>query len=465
MILSALWSPYGDLAWAGYEGWYMGAFSQVLFVGIYFFVSRQYEGAKWPLYLAEAALFLVTVLGLLHKLGIDPLGLQSGWNSGDWVYSHMLSTLGNINWLCGYYSVALAFITAHFLREENKLLQTVLYVAMVMAYVLLGIQGSQSGLLILAVCTAVCGLAGWRSVQVLRKMCLVLSGFFLCLPLVDFLMKLRGKKAAVVRDGNILESVEGYIWIIGGIFFLGLFLLLAGKKVSGWWQSHWGESGRTELFLSKEDKKGNGVIIILLTGGVLIGLFLLFRAAVHYVDDGFGSGRGLLWRIALENVEGAGLKEKLIGAGPDCYAEAVFNRLAVGTDVWEGEHWEGAVFTSAHNEYLNQLCNVGMLGTVSYLAIFLTMLWVCTGNIRRGDGRPEDWLGLLAAAMYGAHSLVSFQQVLNTPLLFLTFGICEGMRRRRERYKAEAEWKYRAETGEVSERLEEMTEEGKEPEE
>ena len=151
-------------------------------------------------------------------------------------------------------------------------------------------------------------------------------------------------------------------------------------------RSHWGERDRAEVSLSKEEKKENAVIVILLTGGVLIGLFLLFRAAVYFVDDGFGSGRGFLWRIALENVEGAGLKEKLIGAGPDCYAEAVFNRLAMGTDVWKGEYWEGAVFTSAHSEYLNQLCNVGLLGTVSYLAVFLTMLWTCGGNIRRGEG-------------------------------------------------------------------------------
>ena len=105
--------------------------------------------------------------------------------------------------------------------------------------------------------------------------------------------------------------------------------------------------------------------------------------------------------------------------------------LTGGPDIWAGEHWEGAIFTSAHSEYLSQLCNVGILGTAGYLAIFLTMLRTCLGNIREEAGRGKlwAWLGLLAAAMYGAHSLVSFQQVLNTPLLFLTFGICEGMRR------------------------------------
>lgn len=430
-VISALCSSYGSLAWEGYEGWYMGAFSQLLFVGIYFFVSRQYNGGKWPLYLAEAAFSLATVLGLLNKLGIDPLGVRSGWNSGDWEYSHMLSTLGNINWLCGYYSVALAFVIAHFLREENLPVQIGLYIVSVLACVLLGIQGSQGGLLILAVCTAVCVAAGWRNVRVLQKICLILAGFFPGLPLMDFLMKLQGEKAAVVRDGNILDSVEWYIWVIRGIFFLLLFSILVRREVSAWWDSHWGEKGRVKIFRRKNVRKKEIVTMVLLTGGALVGLYLVFQAASHFVGDGFGSGRGFLWRIALEAVEEAGWKDKLIGAGPDCYAEAVFNRLAVGPDIWAGEHWEGAIFTSAHSEYLSQLCNVGILGTAGYLAIFLTMLRTCLGNIREEAGRGKlwAWLGLLAAAMYGAHSLVSFQQVLNTPLLFLTFGICEGMRR------------------------------------
>ena len=50
-VLSALLSDYGKLAWDGYEGWFMGAVSQLLLAGIYFFVSRRYDGARWPLYL------------------------------------------------------------------------------------------------------------------------------------------------------------------------------------------------------------------------------------------------------------------------------------------------------------------------------------------------------------------------------------------------------------------------------
>ena len=37
---------------------------------------------------------------------------------------------------------------------------------------------------------------------------------------------------------------------------------------------------------------------------------------------------------------------------------------------------------------------------------------------------------MLALVMYGLHSMVSFQQVLNAPLLFLVIGMCEAERRK-----------------------------------
>ncbi len=151
------------------------------------------------------------------------------------------------------------------------------------------------------------------------------------------------------------------------------------------------------------------------------------------VDDSFGSGRGLLWRIAWESFMEAGWKEKLLGVGPDCYGPAVFQRLAAGTDVWKGEHWDGALFTNAHCELLTQLCNVGILGTVCYVWVFLAGIWSFRKEARQAPGWRSvhgEWLGLAALAMYGAHSFVSFQQVLATPYLFLVLGLCENRKRR-----------------------------------
>lgn len=467
VVLSAVCSAYGRLAWVGYEGWYMGAISQFLFIGIYFFVSRQYDGAVWPVYLGEAAFFLVTLLGLLHRLGIDPLGLMGSWSSGDWEYSHMLSTLGNINWLCGYYSVALAFVIAHFLREKRRWLQAVLYLVSMSAFVLLLIQGSQSGLLILGACVAVCFFMGRRQSGIWGKVLLLLSGTSFFMPVMEMLMKLRGSKAAIVADGNIFAFTSRYGWGLAAVICIFLFLLLE-KKGGG---SHEGEPAGEkekqetipvkELRQSVSAKRAQKTLpLIALTAfaavAVLAGLLFWRR-----LDDSFGSGRGFLWRIAAESFMEADVKGKLLGAGPDCYGEAVFNRLGAHTDVWKGEHWEGAVFTNAHNEILSQLCNVGILGTVSYLAVFLagmrrygrgsgerhlresvwredgagTGLEASEKRYRQRQGSLPEFclggIGLLALAMYGIHSLVSFQQVLNAPLLFLTLGLCEAEKRKK----------------------------------
>ena len=461
VVISAMCSSYGQLAWSGYDGWFMGAFSQLLFVGIYFFVSRQYDGAVWPVYGGEAAFFLVTVLGLLHRLGIDPLGLMEGWNSGDWEYSHMLSTVGNINWLCGYFSVALAFSAAHYLWEKRVWVRVFLYVPAVLAFVLLGIQGSQGGFLILAVCTAVC--AGLNP-----GIWLILTGFFAGMPIMWQLMRMRGKKAAVPADGNVFAFVEWYVWAAGAVVCLGLFLFFSlrpigrksgkaagavefkAKNMVEMDRYAGGKERAERAAASRKIKFGFGAAACI--GAGMVSAVWLYG---HPLPDQFGSGRGFLWRISLESFAGAGIKDKLLGAGPDCYGEAVFNRLASDTEVWKGEHWEGAVYTNAHNEFLSQLCNVGVLGLLSYLAIFAAGLYrillagkeedkkaaeMSGGRKRRdtGEGGPGRdgacrirWVGMLALLMYGAHALISFQQTVSTPLLFVTLGMCEAELRRR----------------------------------
>lgn len=451
---SALVSSYGKLAWLGYEGWYMGAISQLIFVGLYFFVSRRYDGSGWPLYLGEAALFLVSILGLLHRLGIDPLGLLAGWNSGDWEYSHMLSTLGNINWLCGYYSAALVLAVVPWLRDRRGKVRILHYPPAAAACVLLGVQGSQGGLLILAVCMAVCFIQGRGHLAVRRRLWLLTAGFFLGMALMEQLMRVQGDKAAVVRDGNIFGRTVWYGWAAAGLVSLACFFL--DRLVQGKFAAKGGRGprtgsgeGRSPIRLTgrrksfpEVKKAGNPMKKGRRAGGFsavfVLSVLAVWGALSHGLDDDFGSGRGFLWRIALESFAEADGKDKLLGAGPDCYGQAVFAEKGAGAEVWKGEHWEGAVFTNAHNEVLSQLCNVGILGTVCYLAIFYAGLRRYSGTESPEEkGGQEDIcrMGVLALSLYGAHALISFQQVLNTPLLFLLLGVCERQRRGGEKQK------------------------------
>ena len=93
----------------------------------------------------------VTLIGLLQKLGYDPLGLLKGYVVGDWEFTHMLTTLGNSNWLSGYYSVMFPFSMTLFHRavEAGKKGPTLLAgTCNMLAMMLLLLQGSDSGVIV-----------------------------------------------------------------------------------------------------------------------------------------------------------------------------------------------------------------------------------------------------------------------------------------------------------------------------
>ena len=152
---------------------------------------------------------------------------------------------------------------------------------------------------------------------------------------------------------------------------------------------------------------------------ILLGLAAAAAVVVYAVKlpagDGWGSGRGGLWRFAWQGFVRGDLKQKLIGAGPDCFAEYIYSTLpAYELTPTEG-FWEGTIYANAHNEWLNALVNLGLLGTTVLAGIFAV-------GIKRYKGLP---FGILVIAMYGVNSLISFQQVLSTPFLFMALGLCE----------------------------------------
>lgn len=406
VLLSAILSPYRETAWLGYQDWHMGAISQLMFVGIYFFVSRYYTGSALPLYLGEAALFLVTILGFVNRLGWDPLGVFQYYHDNDWGYSHMLSTIGNINWLCGYFSVAIAFPVAGYLNSDRRVKTGVLYGISVLGLGLLVLQGSDSGVAIAALCLGLCILLGYfpsyrhRRKELWCRGLLLLTAVILLIPIMGYLIELRGSQATMPIDSLLDGRLKWIGWWFGAGIALTLYCLLRVLPK---------RAGR----------------ILVTAFFVLAGLAVGGRIFLYFLNQpsgsGWGSSRGGLWNAAWKGFQSAGLLQKFTGAGPDCYAEYIYRLMAAEEVTQITGYWEGAVFANAHNEWLNQLVNLGLLGTAVYLGIFVSALKRYRGML----------LGLFALVLYGANSLISFQQVLNAPLLFLVLGLCENRLRKR----------------------------------
>lgn len=400
VLLSAGASPFQKTAWTGYQDWYMGAFSQLLFVGIYFFVSREYAYTRMPLYLGELAFLAVTVIGLLSRLGLDPIGLFAGIGEKDWEYSHMLSTIGNINWLCGYYSVALSLPMSGYFQSKKKEKAVSLYIISVLGLLLLCIQGSDSGLMLAFLAIVTGFVVGIHKKEILYRTVWLAAGVTFLFPLMGKSIEWREMQAATPTDGDIFAKM---LW--QGWWLVAALLLLFG------------------IFMKR--KMVRKVVCVLLTGS---GIILLGCVCVKFVQDisrgnivwqEWGSGRGMLWNLSWKGFVSFSPLRMLVGAGPDCFAEYL-SSVGISTVITETEHWAGAVFANAHNEWLNHMVNLGLLGTGCYLGIFVSAWKRYRGML----------LAVLLLILYGAHSMISFQQVLNTPLLFLLLGICENTVRR-----------------------------------
>ena len=97
------------------------------------------------------------------------------------------------------------------------------------------------------------------------------------------------------------------------------------------------------------------------------------------------------------------------------------------------------MLTNAHNEFLNVLFCMGIVGLIAFTAIFAA---AAVHFFQAQKTAAFALAGLLAALVYGAHNFFCYQQVCCTPFLFLILGMAEscarGSRKAAENDRADA---------------------------
>ena len=398
-VVSALCSPYGSTAWTGEREWYMGAVTICLMVGG-FWLAANYSGQySRILYLGEAASVTVALIGLLQKLGYDPLGLLKGYVMGDWEYTHMLTTLGNNNWLSGYYSVMFPLSLALFCKaveEERRGSSMLLGVSNTLVVILLFLQGSDGGVMVAGVALWMCFWSSRKKTKLWEAQLFLLTGICVGMLLWGKGMQSLGTFDILLQDGiaKWLAAWQGWILLAAMcLLFCGIHHALP------------------------DEKKG-----ILRTGLLYGSLAFAAGAIIWYIlkQQGsdfaeWGNHRGRLWQMAWQGFCQGDLRQKLLGAGPDCFAGYLGQVLPGGTVLFDKGYFAGSIFTNAHNEWLTTLIDMGVLGVLAYATVFFTAFRKYRGNFMTN----------MLLFTYGIHSMISFQQVLNAPLFFLLLGICE----------------------------------------
>lgn len=409
-----------DALW-GYFGWNMGWLSQLSFVLIYLALSRfgkYYRNILGTLLVSSTIVFLIAVL---HRMLIDPIGFYEGLEG--YQMAQFLSTMGQATWYASYLVVVLPVGIAMFLFSEKKWQSILGGIYTAVGFASLVTQNSDSAYFALAGFMLTFFLLCIEKRETLNRFAEVCTLFFAAGKVMYFLMQIHPNPdleydfvTDIILNGKIT-------WVFLGLcLLLDLFLYMRRNRPYSAVRMQW---IRWVVLIGTAVCLAVMVgLIVLQTKGVFSGRLGEVLGAVSYFNWNreWGNGRGKIWEFSVKVFAQESLPHKLFGLGPDCFSSYLETNHSEEINLF----WGKKMLTNAHNEWLTTLINVGILGAVAYIGIFVTA-------IRRfAKEWQKDYLlaGVAASAVsYMAYNFFCYQQVCCTPFIFLLLGIGEYLMR------------------------------------
>lgn len=424
VLLSYLCSPYKKDALWGAQGWYMGVMSQIIFVMVYFCFSRYFCYSLGLVFLWLAAASGVFMLGICNSYSLYPIVME-GQTEG------FISTLGNINWFCGYWSVTAPMGILLYWCGGKRRIRLAAGIYSMVAMLAGLVQGSSSAYLVFM---ALFVLLFFLSLQSNERwyrfleLCMMFAVSCLIARFLTYLPGLTYHYRYYGVDGQ--EGAAAFVWesdaacwflLILAILYI-LFRVLERYGIFPIGKHKW-------LWVCL----GVGAVIIIC---VLAFLLLLDNGIFYFrevpstveqdgclelaVNENWGNGRGATWSCGAEAYRNMDLLHKMVGIGPDCFAVYVYDLPQLAQKL--AGRFGNLRLTNAHNEQITLAVNTGILGLLCYTGVFVTAF---VRYLKRAGQHPVFYLCAAGVLGYTVHNLVSFQQALSTPYVFMALGIGE----------------------------------------
>ncbi len=429
LILSYLYSDYKEMtaygsAWNGANGWYMGFSTHMMFLAIYFVISRLWKPNKWLLALWIPITFVVYFLGYCNRFGVHPIKME-------YANEFFISTIGNINWYCGYIVTVFFGILYYWWAgaEKHNWLKWLMLPCCLMGFGTLLTQGSSSGLLTLAILCFVFFLMSVSSGERMQQLWLmaVLLGSACTITYVlrkcfaskfnygDTLMNfLTDTPAAVVI---LVFSLCMYVWVTycnNRNRYPQKFFIISGKILAG---------------------LVSGIAVLLVCCIVCNTLFpgSLWRLSdISFLtfNENWGSRRGTTWIAGMQCWLDQDVWGKLFGIGPDCMSNYIHQGKNPELLAMVQKYFPGLRLTNAHCEWLTILVNEGLLGLLAFGGMVITAI---SRYIKNGKTNIIAGACGVCVLAYTINNMVSFQQAMATTTMFVILGIGEAFMRKQGR--------------------------------
>lgn len=415
LLLSYVFSEYKDVARWGSIGWYMGLLPYLAVLISYFLISRYLKNGRWLISCGLIASFGIFLLGILNRFEIRPF---------DFAYANpaFLSTIGNINWYCGY-QVALFFIGPVFLwmgYYKNRFQKIFLIIYSWVGFMSLVLQGSDSGIVALFGFFCLLFLFSCENENVLRRFweqCII---FFAGAVFLTVLRKIFPNQISYTTEFLDLFTLS--------VFSIGVLILFLAL----WWGTGFLEGKNC---LSRELFRKVRFGFLLFLSVVFVGCVLLIVVktnnphAFSFLPDNFfvlsdtwGSNRGATWKAGWMCFADAKPLHKVFGQGPDCMYSFISrtpnNRIMkLCTEIFQN-----AKLTNAHNEWLTILVNNGIIGLVGFAGMMISAM---VRFLKKGKECPWAFACGICLFTHTVNCMFSFQQTLNLTIIFVILGVGE----------------------------------------
>lgn len=427
IMLSYLCSAYKEDALWGADGWHMGAITQMIFILLYFFISRFFPWNSKCLAVWLTAAGVVFLLGILNRYSVYPIVMEGQMET-------FISTLGNINWFCGYWSVTAPMGIALYWCSEHRPARAAAGVFSVIA-ILAGItQGSSSAHLVyLAVygVLLICSVQSNRKFYRFLELCMIFAVSCQIGRLMRYIPGLRynyGNNSYPTGSWitDLLLDSNTMLWLLAGAALCYGILKISEKRRGFRIEEH--EYLKTVISTGLVLIMAGLSVLLLFHGGMLshnngTGAETYGGSGIIFQED-WGNGRGTAWNCGIGAYRSMDAVHKIVGIGPDCFADYVYEIPELAEMLID--QFGNQRLTNAHNEWLTILVNTGWLGLFCYAGIFTASViryW------KRAEEQPLLYVCLLSLIAYMVHNMVSFQQILNTPYIFMALGMGECLAR------------------------------------
>lgn len=418
VVLSHFCSMYRSEAKWGAAGWFMGTLPQLILVGSYFLVSAGWEPNRILPFLTLPVSAVVFLLGIVNKFGVYPIDMKVK-NPG------FISTIGNINWFCGYLVVVLFFAIGYFIFEDEmkKWLRILFAVHITLGFAALETQGSDSGILALGIMLVVLFCFSSRDSERLFRFATAVFLLASCGLIIWIIRKKEIWKVLLStadRGTELLtNSIFAFIFFAGALALLIVSVILKRKEIP-------------VKILHSLSRILAGLMILILAGYVIflwqntvkqgaIGEKLGLRDQSAFVmKPEWGSNRGATWGAGAMVFAEQNLVHKLVGVGPDCMSAYIYSDGSEKLVDLVTTTFGTAKLTNAHNEWLTILVDEGILGLITFAGMIGTAVVL---YLRRGSKNAMACACGLAVLAYTVNNIFSFQQSMCTPTMFIFLGI------------------------------------------